>query len=282
MTDYDKNWENLFDRAESADPFDRLAALTRSTFFLEIALIAIGTVVPPQKMKGKKFPSLMQLLTSSRLVDEITITSIDDIKEAIFARNAAVHKGRVPSPHKCVEKVKVLYDAWDWMRREFVTQQTAANLAKKILMSDIFHNVFLFGSLSRDKWSPGDIDLLFFDNGEISYLGNNYAKERSVRNRKTLEKAGIPDTGTDKIFYAALDSDWIDIVVVHYKDFVNNPSYIRHIASTQDPYFLLNIADGIKKYDKSTDQWLDCDDLPFKKWKTIRNELVSEGILYDQ
>ena len=164
------------------------------------------------------------------------------------------------------------------MRSEFVTQRTAADLAKKILKSDIFYNVFLFGSLSRNKSNPGDMDLLIFDNGEISYIGDRYGELRNLTNHEILRRAGIED----KRFFAALDADWIDMVVVHHEHFVDNADYIRNIASTQSPFFLLNISDGIKIYHEQTEQWFDCNSLPFERWKAIRKELVNDGIVSEQ
>lgn len=283
MKNHDKNWENIRSKAESNDVFDRLAALTRSVFFLELALIATGPAEPTFQegisslLKLPRHEGVKRLLNKSRLAKEPFI-SIADIRAAIEVRNIAVHQGKTPPPEECAKIVQTLYQAWAWMRRDFVTQQTAANLAKKILKSDIFYNVFLFGSLARYKQIPGDIDLLVFDNGEISYIGDRYGELRYLTSRAVLEKAGIED----KTFFAALDSDWIDIVVVHHEHFVNDSSYIRNIASVQSPFFLLNISDGIKIYHERTDQWYDCNSLPFERWKEIRKELVNDGIVSEQ
>ncbi len=273
MTYYDENWKIIFNKAQSTDVFDRLASLTRSIFFLELALIAIGT-------KHRKHAGVTALLNNSELVKEkYDPEFIIAIQKVIYARNDAVHKGILPGPRVCLRNAVKIFGVCSWMRSKFITQQTAADFSQKILMSNIFHEAFLFGSLARNPSSkPGDIDLLLFDNGEISYLGETYGEQRSVQRRRMLKKAHVEDDA----YIAALDLDWIDLVVVHHKDFIDNADYIRNIASTQSPYFLLNITEGIKKYDKTTGQWLDCNDLPFKRWKKIRRALVREGILSEQ
>jgi hypothetical protein len=284
MRNHDKNWENIRSKAESNDVFDRLAALTRSVFFLELALIATG----PAELsfageirtiqKAPRRQGVCRLLQNSKLAKELDPSFINSIKNAIQARNIAVHQGKTPDPEDCAKMVDDLFSAWIWMRRQFVTRRTAADLAKNILKSDIFYKVFLFGSLSRNKPDPVDMDLLIFDNGEISYIGDRYGELRNLTNRAILEKAGIED----KAIFAALDSDWIDMVVVHYEHFVNDPDYIRNIASTQSPFFLLNISDRIQVYDERGDKWLSYKDLPFEKWEAIRNELETEGIVFCQ
>ena len=271
MSNSDEIWDGIFSKAQSADIFDRLAALTRSVFLLELALIAIGT-------KHRKYEGVTRLVNISKLVVEYPPKVIADILDVIKARNKAVHGGIVPTSDDCLEGVEKLFDVWSWMRSQFVTSQTAANLVEMILKSDFFYDAFLFGSLARNKRNPGDIDLLILDSGEISFLGENYGNQRSVIQRRILEKAKIEDTA----YLAALDLDWVDLVVVHHKEFIDNPNYIRYIASTERPYFLLNITDGIKKYDKNTREWLDCDELPFERWNKIRKELEREGIVSEQ
>jgi len=271
MPNHDENWEDIKGKAHSDDVFDRLASLTRSVFFLELALIAIGT-------HHEKYEGVTRLLNKSVLLKEFDAERINNIRAAISARNKAVHQGEVSDPSTCYEMVGQLFSAWVWMRNRFVTLPTAADLADQILKSEFFHEVFLFGSLSRNKPFPGDMDLLLFDNGEISYIGDRYGELRYLLNRSTLELAGV----NNPAYFAALDMDWIDIVVVHYKEFVNNPEYIRKVASAQPPYFLLGISDGIQQYDKKTSKWLQCHSLPFKRWEAIRRELVNEGIVSGQ
>ena len=271
MPNHDRNWVNTQDKAKSPDIFDRLAALTRSVFYLELAPIAIGT-----KRVGRE--GVTSLLRKSKLRDGLENLAVEDIQKAINARNQAVHEGMVPSVDKCKKLVQTIFQAWCWMRRDFVNHQTAARLAQEILKANIFYEAFLFGSLARNNKEVGDIDLLLFDNGEISFLGDLYGELRYLKSRTVLERANIEG----KAFYAALDSDWIDIVVVHHELFGKNVSYVRNVASTQPPFFLLNISEGLKHYDKNQDRWIECELPPFAKWQVIQRELINEGIAPEQ
>jgi len=268
MPTHYKDWEDIKAKSQSLDQYDRLAAITRGVFYLELALVAIGT----QRVRRE---GVTQLLQNAYLGYPPDGLSKEDIYKTIQARNKAVHEGKIPTPDECTDMVDLLFQAWHWMRRKFVTPNTAGDIAKEILNSEKFFNAFLFGSLSRDPQVARDIDLLIFDDGDLSYIGNLYSERRNLFVRTIFEKAHIENPA----WQAALDSDWIDILVVEKDKFRNDPNYIRNIASSQTPFFLLNITDGIKQYDKENNKWVDADSAPFAKWAKIRQELVNEGII---
>lgn len=266
----DENWEFIRNNAKSEDFFDRLAALARSVLFFELALIAIGT--PHRKREG-----IARIFNKSDFKKTLDIESINNILDIIELRNKAVHEGKVPSPKNCFKAVEKLFLIFTRMKSQFVTRKTAAELSMKILCADTFHKAFLFGSLTTDKEDPGDIDILLFDNGKLSSISSGYGDYRNYICRRIFETAKIDE---DR-YLAALDLDWIDVVVVDHEYFVNDSEYIRNIASHQNPNFLLNISSEIMELDKKTGQWFTSRRLPFKKWGGIREKLVKEGLIFE-
>src|SRR5687768_1765800 len=69
-----------------------------------------------------------------------------DIGDAVRARHAAIHELDVPSPSACVRFVGVLHVAWAVLRRQFVTRESAAKVAERILQQGAAREVLLFGS----------------------------------------------------------------------------------------------------------------------------------------
>lgn len=263
-----RHWQSITRKSKSIDIFDRLAALTRAVFYLEPALIAIGS-------DRRNREGVTAIIRRSDIAQDANCPPMDVILRAIEARNLAVHEGKIPGPDECVIHTQVLYETWSCMRRRFVTINKSAELANKIMDSGLFSDAFLFGSLARNRVDAGDIDLLLFDDGEISSLGIDYKSVQLLMTQYVLEATALYTSE----YKAAFECDWIDILVIDRRNFGKNIDYIRNLVRHQaDPFFFLNITDRILRLNTTSGTWNDQLLPPFDRWQAMRRSLVAEGI----
>ena len=193
------------------------------------------------------------------------------LDSALHARNMAIHEHNVPSERECSEHVRTLDKVWRTLRRMYVTRENASILADALLDEDGVTDVFLFGSLARKSRDPKDIDLLLYDDGQMSALGVDYWDPELVVDEI------LPETAAH---LAAIQCGWLDCVPVDGGRFGKEPDYTRKLAERQmDPLFFLNIAESLRSYDRSTQAWNSTRPQVFERLANLRRLLATEHIV---
>lgn len=271
-------WISIEKRSSSGDVFDRMAALAGAVSEIEKALTASG--VKEDRSGAAKRAGRLQGIPG--WPDGAAFTA------ALKARNAAVHGGDTAPPNVCRDHIRVLNEAWCALRTRFVTRSTALTVASAILQTADFSSVLLFGSLARAQdpeaeWARGDIDLLVLDDGDISFRGSSYDGHGQWSGEERISDVVFDRAklvGDERAAWsAAVQLGWLDIVVIDGK-LLQDPLYIRWFSEQQsDPLFLLNVADGLKFYNKETCSW--SDDVPptFLELAKLRHDLQARGIV---
>lgn len=263
-------WYRIKREAASEDEYDRHTALSRACGSLEQALVACGV----RGERGRLPPRIRRSPAKS----DQEWPSESDLLAAVNARNCAIHEMDVPKRRECITHVGTFYKAWCALRRNFVTKERAADLASRLLKSDFFHEIFLFGSLAHDQDDPWDIDLLLSDLGEISSLATGYGRGDSE-----ISVAGVLKQFSllTEAEHAAVACGWLDFVAIDSRRF-DTKSYREWIVRLQpDPLFFLNIAVHLLVYDPNGRQWTKSPSTVFKRLASLRLELEKEGILSD-
>jgi predicted nucleotidyltransferase len=254
--------------AHGLDELERTTALATSVASLEVALTALG--IPKVSKQG----FLNRFETSSLISRVKDAPTIAEIKAAVEARNRAVHGQPVPDPKQCVAHAKALFKTWCGLRRLYVTRETAGRLAMEFLASGAVTHVFLFGSLAvRGRKDPKDIDLLLYDDGELSSISRRY--------RGTVENWFLDEIFSDhSAVEAALRLGWLDYLVIHGKRFGHDKQYTQSVVRQQaDSLFFVNIADAILKYDISKRKWTVDRPKIFLRLASIKEQLAIENIV---
>jgi len=280
MPNIREEWNHIRRKSNSEDKFDRVASLAFAVASLEVALVASG--VDKQHNEG-----ILRRLIRGGLLTDTNLPSEDTIKTAIEARNLAVHQTVIPEKSECQTYVNTLYTIWSSLRRRFVNQENAATIAAELYESHNVLDVYMYGSLARGKPDPNDMDLLVFDDGEVSYLSSEYGLFAGLSIVEAiLELAGILNEKNR----AAINSGWFDCIVINGNLFGNNIEYTRSVARIQpDPLFLLNISEGLLEYDYSQNLWVKekspspkGNTRPFDKLASLREELKKIGVVTSQ
>lgn len=302
----ERRWPELKKKSQSTDDFDRTVALASAVGAIEIALTAVG--VPRKGREGvqARIDKFWRLATPKQLPEINNIFTADDktrdgkegdnanpllgilsmanlpekikVMRAIRCRNEAVHEHHVPNPEECKIHLGVLHKVWRELRRTFVTRQQASTLAAKFLEIELdtkaVKNVFLFGSLARGKRDPRDIDLLIFDNGELSFAATGYGEVDAILNYKSIDS---PENR------AANQCGWIDLVLIDGSRLGADKDYTLSIAKTHDdPLFLINISDGLLSYVPGTKRWSKERPPVFERLALLRRQLENENVVQEQ
>jgi predicted nucleotidyltransferase len=249
----DKYWLWIREQAGSRNRFERVGALANAVGSLELAMIASGL-----NPKRRKSVSRTKYVGWPQKVE---------LETAYLVRHQAVHNLKVPEPKDCRLHVGTFYEAWQALRRRFVTIENAAQLAKQFLARRHISGVFLFGSLARQWQKPRDIDLLIVDDGTLSWRWSRYG---TVLVDSLLESAAL----STKENRAAERSGWLDLLPVHAKLFGINRAYTKSVFRHQtDPFFFLNMADGVLAFNPVSGQWVDEVPLFFGHLAQVRKQL---------
>lgn len=263
----DKYWVWIHQQAESTNQFERVGAMANAVGALELALTASG--LNPKRRKAistTEYPGWPES---------------NELEDAYLIRHRAVHGLKVPAPEECKKHVATFYQAWLALRRRFVTIENAARLANEFLRSRHISEVFLFGSLPRRSPyrslpEPGDIDLLIVDDGTLSWRWSRYGK---VLVDSLLESAEL----STKANRAAERSEWLDLVPVHGKLFGINRAYTATVFRHQtDPFFFINVADGLLAFDQPSGKWVNNPPLIFRHLAHLRKQLRHMSLVRPQ
>lgn len=262
-------WKNIKRRSRSADDFERLGSLAAATACTEVALTALGI----EKL-DREGP--VSRLRRSGLVGSKHFPALDEIDAAVKSRHFAAHEFRAAPPEECEKHIRTLSKTWCALRGAFVTKAKAAQLAKQLLTAERLTEVFLFGSLARGKKEPKDIDLLIYDDGDISFLRSEYGASSMSIARYTLEAGSMLSPANE----AALECGWLDIIVINGDLFGTNQRYTHSVACLQhDPLFLINIADDLRWYDPDDGKWKRNRPEVFQRLALLRRSLEVEGLV---
>ncbi|MDQ1240206.1 MAG: hypothetical protein QG577_2392 [Thermodesulfobacteriota bacterium] len=242
MDKLEEQWPRISELACSRDSFDRTTALARAVSAIEQALIAVDIE------SGKRIGVTHRLKEWASSTKSKRIPSISMLVKAVEFRNQAIHENEPPEAYQTAEAVSILNEAWRCMRKSFVTKKKAIDIGMAILDSGAGTDVFLYGSLARGSKEPKDIDLLVFDNGDLSFLGLSYDKHNSWEMMDDLYKSSENK--------AALKCGWLDTVYIDGELFGEDDEYTLHFAQRQrDPLFLLNVADNLLRLDTNKGMW---------------------------
>jgi predicted nucleotidyltransferase len=263
----ERRWPDLHHKAMLPNDFDRVGALANAVSAIEIALTAAG--IPREKREG----IMSRIKNSDVLKNSPSLPEWSNIKEAIEARNSAIHDANVPKDVDCLRHINVFHKLWGELRRTFVTHEQAAALASSLLKTNAISKVFLFGSLARNELDPHDIDLLLFDEGEFSYLDNSY-------NDRALILGESIDTLQNR---AALECGWLDFVIIDGRLLGANKDYTLSFSKkNNDPLFLVNVSDRLQMYDQAQNSWVKQRPQVFERLATLRQQLEIEHIVEPQ
>jgi predicted nucleotidyltransferase len=259
-------WSDIFRLSKSKDEFERTTALATAVGALEVALTALG--VPRDPRQG-----FQRRLDESQLLSRLkSAPATPDLRPAIAARNNAIHAHKVPDPKRCRAYIQTLHDVWSALRGLYVTRDRAADFAKRLLGMDIISDVFLFGSLARGHRTPKDIDLLLYDDGELSSVSRGYGWiAESVLDEFFRDDAAVE---------AAVRLGWLDCVVIDGTRFGDDKKYTLAVAKQQtDPLFFVNISDALLRYDTRRTAWIKKSPRIFQRLATIRAQLATENVI---
>lgn len=261
-------WSEIRSAARSADPFDRTFALSAAVTCIEVALAALRI----ERRDREGVQSRLRRWAEQTAKTEFTR---GEYFEAFEARNAAVHRHVAAEPKICQEHVSALSDVWRAMRRAYVTRENAATVAKAILDANVVTDVFLFGSLARRKSEPKDIDLLFFDRGDVSTLNwHGYSSADFLLEDELF--------GSSSHWRAALECGWLDYVFVDGTRFGEDRAYTLSLCQSQrDPLFMINISDILLTYDRHSGGWVDRRPQVFQRLANLRRLLETENVIGD-
>ena len=264
-----KRWNSLRLQAQSRDDLSRTAALAVAAKCVEIALTAAG--YPPINREG-----IQARLRRSGVLETSGLPSKKKIKEAFEARNQAIHSHDAPATNQCRSHLTTFYRTWCGLRKIFVSFQSAKLLADGFLTHPSINEVFLFGSLARKQPNPKDIDFLLFDDGSLSAL-----KDSNWREYWEPDLMVEDELVDDVVFYSALRSGWINIVVVDGKRFGEDRAYTLRVWQNQaDSLFFAKIASDLLYYNKRTQKWVDDAPQYFMRLKELRKLLEKDFIIY--
>jgi hypothetical protein len=262
-----ERWLDVRSAAKSSDPFDRTFALSTAVTCLEVALAALGV----ERRDREGVQSRIRRWADQNGKPEFCG---DEYRAAFEARNAAIHEQHVVAePEKCKKHVAALFDVWSAMRRVYVTRDNAATLAEGILDAHVVTDIFLFGSLARRAKEPKDVDLLLFDEGDVSAL--NW---RGYSSADILVESEFFDTSSGQ--RAALECGWLDYVFVDGTRFGEDPSYTVSLCqSHRDPLFMINIADSLLWFDRQSRTWVNRRPQVFERLGNLRRLLETENVV---
>ena len=264
-------WAEVFLKAESNNKYERISAYSLAVGFLDLALQAVGA--------DTRHGALVEHLKSYMEKHPGFRYDPDSVRAAVQARNDAVHRHRIGDPGECLEQVSLLHLVWDNVRKRFVTREKAKALAATLLGSLHVHQVMLFGSLTRTEKPSGleDIDLLVFDDGEISALSTGYGRWNA---EAVLDN--VPELKTSDN-QAAIRSGWLDFVALDKALFETDENYRLTVAARQsDPLFFLNLAQNLQEYDPTNSNWVTSRSKVFMELADIRRQLEKLGFLDKQ
>jgi predicted nucleotidyltransferase len=274
MATREDRWNEFKQRAGAENEFDRTSALLHAVTYVELALkaVGVGKKNEPVKVRIKKLYSLQSVKG---------LPMQEKLEQVIDIRNIVAHEHKVPSPQVVKECVSILHKAWHCMRRNFVSRNNAAKLAKTILDSSYISNVFLFGSLTRTSRcrDPRDIDLLLFDAGQFSFYKFGYGDIPPIVTDLLISKTALGSEAN----MAAIKCRWIQLIFVDGNRFGVDKQYTLDWAKNHhDPIFCLNLSDGLQKFDPTSEKWVK--DVPqvFERLARLRLQLETENILAPQ
>jgi predicted nucleotidyltransferase len=259
----DRQWKWIHQQALSSNEFERVGALATAAGTLEVAFTAVGLDF---SQRGQAGPA----------AQDAEWPAANQLEAALVARHRGVHNLTIPTPDQCMTHIGVLYQAWRALRRQFVTKANAAQIAAEFLARRDISDVMLFGSLARGYPNPADIDLLILDNGELSSPWSEYG---------TLEVASLLEAAclSTKRNRAAERLRWLDLVIVNGDLFGTNPAYTGTVLRRQrDPFFFLNLADGVLAYNRSTGLWVNSARQIFERLAALRTQLEEVGLVRPQ
>lgn len=270
MTNLQTRWPDIQRLASSHDDFERTTSLAIAVGSLEVALTALGIARDPRQ------GFLRRLELSGILSRAPGAPSLAEIRTATNARNSAVHNHAVPDRKQCTAHVKTLENGWAAFRRLYVTRKTAATLARHLLDFDVISDVFLFGSLARGHSDPVDIDLLLYDDGDLSSISSHYGDSTFFVREMMLDDIFFGDEAVR----AALRLGWLDYILIDGTRFGEDKKYTLSLAQAQrDSLFFVKMSDALLRYDRKGDRWVKARPKVFQRLATIKAQLVTENII---
>ncbi|WP_337288986.1 hypothetical protein [Candidatus Methylomirabilis sp.] len=264
----ESRWPEIKRSARDEDEFHRTTALATAVGCVEVGLAALG--ISRQGREG-----LQERLRRANFTDFKGAPDGTHLKNAIEARNRAVHNHTIGDISECRKHVGTLYKAWCALRKVFVTKSNAAKLADAILRTEAVSQVFLFGSLAvpHGVQDPKDIDLLFFDDGEYSWWMSQYP---GLGPEALLEEGFI----TTPPIQAATRCGWLDYIFVDGTRFGIDRKYTLSLAQSQlDPLFFVNISASLRAFNPLTLRWTKTRPQIFERLAAIRRQLEIENIV---
>ena len=170
------------------------------------------------------------------------------------------------------------YRTWCGLRKIFISFQSAGLLADAFLHHPSVNEIFLFGSLARRESNPQDIDFLLFDDGALSAL-----RDSTLREYWGPEIMIEDELLEDVVFYSALRSGWINIIVIDGLRFGKDKAYtLRTWQNQPDSLFFAKITSDLLYFDKKIKKWVDDAPRYFQRLKELRKILEKEFIIYPQ
>jgi hypothetical protein len=257
-------WKLVVDRLASEDEFDRTAALARAVGSIETALTVAGDPNP----KAPVFHRLRRYLGAPIPVD---------VADALNARNEAIHNLRAPTREECGHHLEALEKVWTKLKRVFVNKITAAEIADKIVAATS-SEVFIYGSVAREGTEQNDIDFLILDHGELSYLLERPYKPGPQADIEIIFEATGIATDQNR---AAATLGWLQFIILDGRRFGSNIEYMQRLVRIQnDPFFFLNLAPDVLRYDIRKRRWTK-EGIPsvFQRHATLRLHLEAEGLI---
>jgi hypothetical protein len=298
------DWVAIQQDAISNNSLSRKHALFQAVTELEKALTASGVDCKKERKKRKSLADMFLDLAEREFDNCIWNGPIqketfgDLLRQGVRARNEGIHSGADIGETECELFVEIIQVAWLLLRNRFVAQPNASAFAKALLGAStyrywkdppvrlsIFSEVYLYGSLTRHTEHPKDIDLLLVDAvGDIAPMEVGYSGETGEKEKRILCELDTFD-GASKFCtsknVAAIECGWLNLSVISHL-FGSNRSVTLETAGLQkDPFFFLNVACEILRYDSKDQNWTrDFGSMPvFKELSKLRIRLTEIGVV---
>ena len=294
------DWSQIADGASSGNPHARRHSLYLAVTEFEKALTASGA----KKLKRESLADVFERLVNTTPSLQARLESqpipatvfLDLLRQAIQARNLGIHAGSGVDPGRCEWYTEVLRLSWLFLRTEFVTKERASLLARDFLDAHVrapdgetrqmFSDVYLFGSLTRQSRHPEDIDLLLVDSLEVvTWLEPAYHHEPGFKELEMLRQIDLRNdarrTMRTKRNEAAIACGLLNLVAVD-GSFGSTWDATRMAAAEQsDPLFFLNIAEEVLHFSPGQESWAkETGSITlFDELARVRRQLVDRGIL---
>jgi len=245
LKDSRQGWKHLYKLANK-DNDSKKVALIRGYSWIEHALTAIGY--------SKNHGSIAQrlLIAKNNGIIESRLTE-GMLRLAIKSRHAVAHADRIDPGVNCVKIMSIYEKIWESLKNNFVNITNAKKIANEIANKTGILSVSIYGSLSRVKVKPNDIDMLILDNGIYSDQIKDTLINYNDPVKRTLFCKNILNL---QINEEIIKCRWLDISIINGIKLGVEKKYTDKIVSNQpDPYYFFNICEDLLDYNKINDEF---------------------------